>query len=295
MFDATSPFEGGQRRRSPITLATIGALPALQRSLGRIQLSVNRGEAGTTSIGRLSQSGSARLLFPKLAGGACEAVVINTSGGLAGGDRFEVEAQAGEGTKLTLTTQAAEKIYRTPDVAAQMMTRLGLARQAQLHWIPQMAILFDQARLVRRLDVEMHDSASLLIAESVVFGRTARGEAVRDGHFADRWRIRRGDRLIFADQTLFSGDIAAQLNKVTVTGGGAAICSLLYVAPDAEARLEGMRAAVRDVAGPEGGISAWNGMLAMRLVGADGYILWRRVTALLKLLRGAGAPSVWQS
>ena len=266
----------------------------LQRSAGRLQISVDRGPDGQTVLRRLAQSGSGRLLFPKMAGGVREAVVVNTSGGLAGGDRFDVEAETGPGARLTLTTQAAEKIYRTPDLPARMATRLRLAPGSSLDWIPQEAILFDRARLIRRLEVEMPADASLLVAESVVFGRTERGEAVRDGHFADLWRIRRDGKLVFAEQSLFSGDIATQLGKAAVAQGGAAISVLLYVAPDAEARAEEMRGATREIAGAQGGISAWNGMLALRCVAVDGFVLRQRLSALLPRLRGANNPSVWQ-
>ncbi|HWA50510.1 MAG TPA: urease accessory protein UreD [Dongiaceae bacterium] len=271
---------------------------ALQRSTGHLHISVDRGPDGHTLLRRLGQSGSARLLFPRAAGGLREAVVVNTSGGLAGGDRFDVEAEVGAGARLTLTSQAAEKIYRALDIPARMETRLRLDRGASLDWIPQEAILFHQARLTRRLEVEMQADASLLVAESVVFGRTERGETVRDGHFADLWRVRRGGKLIFAEQSLFSGDIAAQLAKPGVAQGAAAICAVLYVAPEAEARADEMRAAMQEAAGAQsvaqGGISAWNGMLALRFVAEDGFMLKRRLAALLRRLRGADNPSVWQ-
>jgi urease accessory protein len=266
----------------------------LQRSAGRLHICVDRAADGATMLRRLAQSGSGRLLFPRVAGGMREAVVVNTSGGLAGGDSFEVTAEAGPGAHLTLTTQAAEKIYRSPDLPARMDTRLSLARGASLHWVPQEAILFQGARLTRRLEVDMQADASLLVAESVVLGRTERGEAVRDGHFADRWRVRRDGKLVFAEQSLFSGDIAAQLAKAAVAHGGAAICAALYVAPDAEARVEEMRAAMQDVASAQGGISVWNGMLALRCVAVDGFVLRQRLAVLLRRLRGMENPSVWQ-
>jgi urease accessory protein len=266
----------------------------LQRSAGRLHISVDRAADGGTVLRRLAQSGSGRLLFPRVAAGMREAVVVNTSGGLAGGDSFEVAAEAGPGAHLTLTTQAAEKIYRSIDLSARMETRLSLAHGASLHWIPQEAILFQGAHLTRRLEVEMQADASLLVAESVIFGRTERGETVQAGHFADRWRIRRDGKLVFAEQSLFSGSIAAQLAQPSVAHGGAAICAALYVAPDAEARAEEMRAAMQDVAGVQGGISAWNGMLALRCVAADGFVLRQGLAVLLRRLRGMDNPSVWQ-
>lgn len=266
----------------------------LQRSHGRLGLRIKPGDAGASRLDRLAQSGSARLLFPRPTGNAFEAVIVNTSGGLAGGDRFEVAAETGEDSRLVLTTQAAEKVYRSADAAAETSSRLVLGRRSRLHWLPQEAILFDAARLSRRLDVEMAADAELLVVESVVFGRAARGEAMRSGRFADRWRVRRGGRLIFAEQALFSGDVATQLAGSAIAGGGAAICCALHVAPDSETRLEDMREAMRQVAGAEGGVSVWNGMLALRLVAADGHALRRRLRILLTRLRGIDIPAVWQ-
>lgn len=290
MLESAIPIRGIERRG--INAACVDA--PLQRSHGRIGLSIKRNDAGGSSLERLAQSGSARLLFPRPVGDAVEAVIVNTSGGLAGGDRFVVAAEAGADTRLMLTTQAAEKVYRSTDAAAETETRLTLGHGAQLHWLPQEAILFDAARLTRRLDVEMAADAELLVVESVVFGRAARGEAMRAGRFADRWRVRRDGRLIFAEQALFAGDVAAHLAAPAIAAGGTAICCALLVAPNAEARLDPMRETMRAVAGPEGGISAWNGMLALRLVAASGQELRERLRALLAKLRGTGLPSVWQ-
>lgn len=289
---------GVEAKRDQVAIARSAArqglsAPALQRSHGQVGLSV-KSENGVSRLDRLSQSGSARLLFPRSASAAIEAVIVNTSGGLAGGDRFDVAAEAGDGARLVLTTQAAEKVYRSLDTAAETTTRLALGARSQLHWLPQEAILFNAARLDRRLEVEMAMDAELLVAESVVFGRQARGEVMQAGRFADRWRVRRGGRLIFAEQALFDGDIAQSLTHAAVACGGTAMCCTLLVTPDAEARLEKARAVMQAVAGREGGVSAWNGMLALRLVAATGQLLRERLRALLRAIRGIDVPAVWQ-
>jgi urease accessory protein len=58
--------------------------------------------------------------------------------------------------------------------------------------------------------------------------------------------------------------------------------------------LDEMRAATSELAGAQGGVSAWNRMLALRLVAEDGFTLRRRLAALLRRLRGIDNPSVWQ-
>src|SRR4029077_13026294 len=101
----------------------------------------------------------------------------------------------------------AEKIYRSLGPATAVTVRLALARGARLRWLPQETILFDRARLARSIEVDMEEGASLLIAEAIVFGRSAMGETVEDGAIADRWRIRRGGRLVFAESLRLDGAI----------------------------------------------------------------------------------------
>src|SRR5205085_9268683 len=120
------------------------------------------------------------------------AVLINTAGGVAGGDRFDIAVSAGEGARLILTTAAAEKVYRAPTAPAQLDISLKAASGARLCWLPQETILFDRAKILRRIDIDLAESASLLLCEIVVFGRAAMGERMQQGEFIDRWRLRRG-------------------------------------------------------------------------------------------------------
>ena len=113
------------------------------------------------------------------------------------------------------------------DQMQALAARLGLSDGAELCWLPQETILFDRARLARRIDVELADGASLLMAEAVVFGRAAMGEAMEQGYFADRWRVRRSGKLIFADSARLDGDIAAKLGQPAAAGGGIAIATVL--------------------------------------------------------------------
>ena len=150
----------------------------------------------------IAESGGYRVRFPQ----SGEGVLINTGGGFAGGDRMRVEADVGEGAEAVLTSQAAEKIYRSDGARDRdRNARLALGPGARLAWLPQEQILFDGAALRRRLDVEMAADASLTLVESTVFGRLAMGETVTSGAFADRWRIRRGGRLVFAEDVRLDG------------------------------------------------------------------------------------------
>src|ERR1700690_2471803 len=86
---------------------------AANRALGRVAFTVTAG-AGGSRRGRVHEAGSLRVRFPNgnsLA--ALDAVIVNTGGGMTGGDRFDVDIKVGTGARLSVTTAAAEKIYRS--------------------------------------------------------------------------------------------------------------------------------------------------------------------------------------
>src|SRR6266571_4718397 len=195
----------GGRMRTDTTRAT-SATFAANRAQGAVKFDVKL-EDGVTRRGILHESGSLRVRFPSPEAEGLSGVFVNTAGGIAGGDRFDIDIAAGEGSRLTLTTAAAEKVYRAPGPAAQLNIALKAGAGSQLCWLPQETILFDRARISRRIDIDLAEGASLLLCEIVVFGRAAMGERMQSGAFVDRWRLRRGGQLVFAETVRLDGDI----------------------------------------------------------------------------------------
>ena len=259
------------------------------RATGHIGLSVVAVDR-ITRRARVDEHGSLRARFPNTHNGALEAVIVNTGGGMTGGDRFTIDMDVGEGAHLVAGTAAAEKIYRSTGPAADMDVRLKIALGGRLAWLPQETILFDRARLSRRIDVNVAEGGSLVMAEGVVFGRTAMGEALVEGSFTDRWRVRLGGKLVYADTARLDGGIAAQLEKRAVAHGGIAVATVLVV-PGGDAALEQVRGLGETFAG-DVGISAWNGIAVARLVANDGAALRRDLMAVLAAL-GTTVPRLW--
>lgn len=170
---------------------------AANRSQGRIDLHM-ASAAGRTRTASLREEGALRVRFPNAVAGEAEAVIINTAGGVAGGDAFALGVTLAPDARLTVTTAAAEKVYRALDAPA-VDVRLKVGAGARLSWLPQETILFDRARLARRFEVDLDAGASLVMAEALVFGRSAHGETVEAGALTDRWRIRCGGRLALAE------------------------------------------------------------------------------------------------
>jgi len=259
------------------------------RARGAVRFDVHARD-GVTRRGALHESGSLRVRFPSPEGEGLSGVFVNTAGGVAGGDRFDIEIVAADSARLTLTTAAAEKIYRTPGPAAQINIALKVGAGAHLGWLPQETILFDRARAQRRFDIDLDGAASLLLCEIVVFGRAAMGERVEQGEFIDRWRLRRGGKLVFAETVRLDGNIGAKLARRAVAKGGAAIGTALIV-PGDEALVERIREASDSFAG-EVGISAWNGFAMARFCAQDAAALRADMMAVLAR-SGAALPRLW--
>lgn len=270
------------------TLASSASFAA-NRARGAVAFDVHLVE-GRTRRRQLHESGSLRVRFPSPEDDGLTAMFVNTAGGAAGGDRFDIDITAGEGTRLTMSTAAAEKVYRSHGPSAEINVSLRARAGAHLSWLPQETILFDQARTTRCIDIDLAETASLVLCEIVVFGRTAMGEAMRTGSFVDRWRLRRGGRLVFAENVRLDGDIGAKLAQPAIANGSLAIATALIV-PGDEALLERLRA-VAEQAGTEVGVSCWNGFAMVRICAQDAAKLRADMMALLSQ-SGAMLPRMW--
>ena len=268
-----------------------GEIFAGNRANGRIAFSVVAG-AGGCRRERVHEAGALRVRFPNVTNqGTLDAVIVNTAGGMTGGDRFDIGVTVRAGARLTVTTAAAEKVYRSLGPATEVGVKLDVAAGGALAWLPQETILFDQVRLRRSIDVDLAPDASLLLAEGVIFGRSAMGETVLDGHFSDRWRVRVDRTLVFAESVLLDGAIARRLARQAVAGEAVAIASVLKI-PGDDKVVAAVRAMEKDFAG-EVGVSAWNGLAVARLVASDGAALHHDLIGVLTALGGMPLPRLW--
>lgn len=266
--------------------------PGHLRAAGAVSARFAVGHRGTR-IADLYESGGFRLKFPFKDTETAEAILVNTGGGMTGGDSLDVSIIAEAESQALVTTQSAEKVYRSSGDTARLSTKIELESGANFAWLPQETILFSGARVARELHVSLPEKAIFLGAESVVFGRSASGEILGQGYFSDLWRIRRADKLIFAENTRLDGDLAPLLARDAIANGARAFGTLIMVAPDAEERLETLREALPEIASTCA-LSAWNGMLVARLLSKDAQVLRQALSKLVTRLRGAPMPRVWQ-
>ena len=260
------------------------------RAIGRAMVSSKRGLAGST-IENLRHSGALKLLFPR-GKKHLEAIVVNTAGGITGGDDFSINATAGAGSALTLSTQAAERAYGAqPGQSGLLTTQLTVQPNATLHWLPQETILYENCRLQRRLRADVTHGARFLMVEPVVFGRHAMGETLRDAAFRDRIEIWQDGRPLYLDGVKLQGDVAAALDRPAISNGARAMASLVWVAPEARGALDVARS-LMDTAG--GASLLRNDVLVIRLLASDSFELRRRLVPLLDHLTKNALPQSWR-
>ena len=279
----------------------------MQRAEGTGRFSVKK-TGNRSALEILHESGAAKLRFPRQVRGAdtLEAIVINTAGGMTGGDRFNWEIAAGPGTDVSITTQANDKVYKASSGAAEVSISLRLERDSRVAWLPQETILFQHAALTRKLDVEMAPGSELLLCEAIVFGRHGHGEKFTQGLLRDRWRVRAGDTLVHAEELYLEGDAGHALGRAAVAGGAGAVATLIAIGGKSLFKLEGAREIIASCKEVSGGVSvirigenpgiddSGTGKLLARLVAKDGYLLRKALVPLIGLLNGeAGLPKSW--
>ena len=255
-----------------------------QRARGRLELGFVATARGTV-LADLYQSSPLRALFPTPEPDEAPiAAVVNIAGGLAGGDALDIAVRLGAGARATVSAATAEKVYRSLGPVARIDTRLEAGAGAWLEWIPQETILFDGARLERRITVEIAADARLLMAEIFVFGRSAHGETLRSGLVRDAWRLRRGGALLWADGLLLDGDPGAALAAPFGFAGAEALGTVLYAGEAAESHRDGLRDAVPQSAAPGGVTVPRPGLLLGRWLG-DAQAVRRAVADAVIALR----------
>lgn len=213
----------------------------LQRADGRCGIVLCGSEHGTR-IDDVFERSPIRVMFPRSGHFAMEeAVLINTAGGIAGGDRLEYSVAALPGASIAVTSQAAEKVYRALNEPAHVTTRLKARESSRLAWLPQETIIFNWARLHRMTEIELFSGSQLLALEWLVLGRAAHGEVVVGGSISDSWHVKKDGRLIWADSFRITDEIFPHLSRKALLSKCTAIAMLIYLGPDLDKRLEFLR------------------------------------------------------
>ena len=260
----------------------------LERAAGTLKATIKGSE---NRIGKLYQEGSSRLFFPENFSKTKECVVINTAGGITGGDKFESSIEATEGSSIVVTTQASEKVYKSSHGSAEVETTFFASKNSKLLWLPQDTILFSESDLSRKIIIRIEDTSELLAFDQIVLGRSAMGENIQESNFHDMWTIYNGDRLIYFDQSGWKNTVP--LNCAGLKGIKS-YASFYYVGSKTkfyEEKLKRMKQVYKNV---YLGTSLRNGCLLARMFGSDAKSIKDRVINLLREIWQLDTPNVWK-
>lgn len=91
------------------------------------------------------------------------------------GDELRIDATVEEGAHVLLTTPAAAKLYKADShgVAWGQHTRLHVASNATLEYLPQETLAFDGSRGEQTTTIELQTGAKCLGWEILALGRPA--------------------------------------------------------------------------------------------------------------------------
>lgn len=216
----------------------------LNKAKGKINLNYKVDKNARQSCAFYQQQPS-RVLFPRMDSlGITGAVLINTAGGVVGGDTYDTRILLERGTKAFVTTQAAEKIYGSSHSAMQtnIRTCIKAEKDSWLEWVPQETIIFNRAQLKRQTSIHACPGSKIMAGEILVFGRTSRGETFCEGKLWDKWAIYWEKDLVWQDTLILrKDDTLAALTHPAGFDGATAYATFVYVSSEAPGLLETAR------------------------------------------------------
>jgi urease accessory protein len=238
-------------------------------------------------------------LYPE-GDGTCHTIVVHPPGGIADGDRLELDLSLREGARALLTTPGATKWYRATVAGARQELRFDIEPGAMLEWLPQESIVFDGARAEMTTRVRLHGDALYLGWEILCLGRQAAGERFSRGRVRLRTEIWREDARLWNEFAVIHGD-DLQLESPVGCAGHPVCATMLLAGTTIDAELLTRLRQVTFGDGIRGGITTLPGVLVARCLAPYAEPARQYFTALWGLLRpavsdrAALAPRIWST
>ncbi len=227
----------------------------------------------------------------------CHTIVVHPPGGIAGGDALTIDAHCATGAHALITTPGATRWYKADGRRARQAVNLDIA--GAFEWLPQETLVFDQAVVDSSIDVALAEGAATIGWDVVALGRTAAGESLRQGEFAQSIRLTEGGELLWSERTRVAGGDALLVSPVGLGGNPVFGCLWAYGPLWSDETMETLRDALPSAAAltrlaPR--------LLVARALGATTAIVrsaletvWRRTRPLVFAGRAAVAPRIWST
>ena len=177
-------------------------------------------EDGPTRLTRRSHEGPLVVQRPLYPEGerVCQCIVVHPPGGIAGGDRLALSVDVGPRAHAQLTTPGAAKWYRSGGKPSRQQINFRVADGAVLEWLPQGAIVFDDADAATTARIELEGSGAYVGWDVVCLGRTASAERFRTGRWRQRVDIVRDGALVWSERLSLRGDSRLLISPAGLNG-----------------------------------------------------------------------------
>jgi urease accessory protein len=257
---------------------------------------------GRTTLVRKRHSGPLQVqkpLYPE-GPGICHSILLHPPGGIAGGDRLDIQAGLAAGCHTLITTPGATKWYRSGNRPARQTLLMDVADGALLEWLPQETILFDGAHAEMQTRINLHGSAAFLGWEITCLGRTASGERFSEGLWRQSTEIRRDGTLLWGEYGLLDGSDPLLESPIGLAGHPVT-ATFLAAGGSVNEELRDACRTVEIFGGDRCGITLFPGLLVVRYLGdsterARHYFteVWRQ---LRPVFGGVAAcpPRIWNT
>ena len=259
----------------------------MEKSLGNLDVKLQNDH-----LTKLYQEGSSRAILPNTYGKTKELILINTSGGITSGDKYNINLIL-ENSKLCATTQAAEKIYSGYGDPAKLLININLDENSSLFWLPQEMILFDNCNLQRSINVKLEKNSNLLISETFVFGRTAMGEKIKNGYLSDLWKIYVADKLQHVEAINFNGNIEESISKKTTLNNQSAVNTIFAMGEIVIKIASDLRKVLSNLDNVMSELSMWDDKMIIRTISKNNYYLKSALNKILFNIIGNNLPKIW--
>jgi urease accessory protein len=134
--------------------------------------------------------------------------LINTSPGLLANDALNLSLNLAENTSLYLTDQSATKVHPMPEskTKATVNYQIEVGKNANLEYIPEPVILYQDSILEQNIQIKLHRTAKLFLREIILPGRLAKNEYYDFNYYFNRLQIVDWtDKLMYIDAMRLSG------------------------------------------------------------------------------------------
>tara|TARA_X000001036_G_scaffold32877_1_gene26910 strand:+ start:4858 stop:5772 length:915 start_codon:yes stop_codon:yes gene_type:complete len=102
--------------------------------------------------------------------------IISPSGGILQGDRYRTNITLKNNAISHITTQGATRVYSMNSNSASQIVNITLDENCYLEYIPDQIIPYQNSRYYQKVNLNIHDNATLIYSEVLTPGRVAMNE-----------------------------------------------------------------------------------------------------------------------